>query len=85
MYIYVHKKKILIITHDRLWKSLQKSKVANVDPDIAADMYEETVQRASDHGFAHYEVSSYARNRDAISTHNFSYWQGMDYLGEFSF
>ncbi|KAI8139736.1 coproporphyrinogen III oxidase [Fennellomyces sp. T-0311] len=64
-----------------LWKSMQKAQVANVDPELAADMYEEAVQTASQHGFAHYEVSSYARNRSAISTHNFSYWQGLDYVG----
>jgi coproporphyrinogen III oxidase-like Fe-S oxidoreductase len=51
------------------------------DPDTAADMYEETVKIARDYGYTHYEVSSYAKNEQAISRHNFSYWQGMDYLG----
>jgi oxygen-independent coproporphyrinogen-3 oxidase len=51
------------------------------DPDTAADMYEETVNIARDYGYTHYEVSSYAKNQQAISRHNFSYWQGMDYLG----
>ncbi|KAI8082681.1 putative oxygen-independent coproporphyrinogen III oxidase [Gilbertella persicaria] len=49
--------------------------------DKAADMYEETVNMAQEHGFAHYEVSSYARTQKAISRHNFAYWQGMDFLG----
>ncbi|KAI7891295.1 coproporphyrinogen III oxidase [Mucor mucedo] len=51
------------------------------DSDLAADMYEETVRIAKEFGYAHYEVSSYAKHQAAISRHNFSYWQGMDYLG----
>lgn len=51
------------------------------DPDSAADMYEATVRIAADYGYHHYEVSSYAKRQQAISRHNFSYWQGMDFLG----
>ncbi|KAI9271106.1 coproporphyrinogen III oxidase [Helicostylum pulchrum] len=51
------------------------------DSDTVADMYEETVSIAKEFGYQHYEVSSYAKNQSAISRHNFSYWQGMDYLG----
>ncbi|KAG1081426.1 hypothetical protein G6F42_022952 [Rhizopus arrhizus] len=51
------------------------------DPDTAADMYEATVRIAADYGYHHYEVSSYAKDQKAISRHNFSYWQGMDFLG----
>ncbi|KAL0077769.1 coproporphyrinogen III oxidase [Phycomyces blakesleeanus] len=50
-------------------------------PDEAADMYEQTLKRTSEYGFSHYEVSNYCQNESAISRHNFSYWQGMDYLG----
>ncbi|KAG0745508.1 hypothetical protein G6F57_006637 [Rhizopus arrhizus] len=51
------------------------------DGDIAAEMYEETVRISQESGYTHYEVSSYAKNQKAMSRHNFSYWQGMDYLG----
>lgn len=44
-------------------------------------MYEETVAISREYGYAHYEVSNYAKTPSAISRHNFSYWQGMDYLG----
>jgi oxygen-independent coproporphyrinogen-3 oxidase len=44
-------------------------------------MYEETVSISKEYGYSHYEVSSYAKTPSAISRHNFSYWQGMDYLG----
>ncbi|KAG0166657.1 radical S-adenosyl methionine domain-containing protein 1 [Apophysomyces sp. BC1015] len=49
--------------------------------DEAADMYEETVKVARNHGFNHYEVSNYCRNEAAIGQHNFAYWQGLDYVG----
>ncbi|KAI8875118.1 radical SAM enzyme, partial [Backusella circina FSU 941] len=49
--------------------------------DEAADMYEETVNIANKYNYTHYEVSNYAKSEDAISRHNYSYWQGMDYLG----
>ncbi|KAI9477098.1 hypothetical protein BDB00DRAFT_859401 [Zychaea mexicana] len=64
-----------------LWKFMRKGQIGSVDPELAADMYEETVRAATHHGFTHYEVSSYAKSRDAISAHNFSYWQGLDYIG----
>ncbi|CAO3639698.1 unnamed protein product [Mucor hiemalis] len=51
------------------------------DGDISADIYEETVSIAKSFGYTHYEVSNYAKTQSAISRHNFSYWQGMDYLG----
>lgn len=47
-------------------------------------MYEETVSIAKSFGYTHYEVSNYARTQSSISRHNFSYWQGMDYLGEYA-
>ncbi|KAI7901863.1 uncharacterized protein BX663DRAFT_552776 [Cokeromyces recurvatus] len=51
------------------------------DSDTAADMYEETIKLTKEYGYYHYEVSNFARNQQAISRHNFSYWQGMDFLG----
>ncbi|KAG1463045.1 hypothetical protein G6F56_005377 [Rhizopus delemar] len=51
------------------------------DDDLSAEMYEETIRLSKEYGFNHYEVSSYAKGQQAISRHNFSYWQGMDYLG----
>ncbi|ORE05507.1 putative oxygen-independent coproporphyrinogen III oxidase [Rhizopus microsporus var. microsporus] len=51
------------------------------DHDLSADMYEETVRQCEAFGYSHYEVSSFAKTQKAISRHNFSYWQGIDYLG----
>ncbi|KAF7729954.1 hypothetical protein EC973_003367 [Apophysomyces ossiformis] len=65
-----------------LHKLLQKGLLAPIpSADEAADMYEETVKTAKEHGFTHYEVSNYCRNEAAISRHNFAYWQGLDYIG----
>ncbi|CDH51269.1 coproporphyrinogen iii oxidase [Lichtheimia corymbifera JMRC:FSU:9682] len=65
-----------------LWKASTKRQLPPVaSSEEAADMYDMTVDEAAAHGFSHYEVSSYARTRQAMSKHNFSYWQGMDYLG----
>lgn len=52
------------------------------DHDLSADMYEETVKQCEAFGYSHYEVSSFAKTQKAISRHNFSYWQGIDYLGK---
>ncbi|OBZ84528.1 Radical S-adenosyl methionine domain-containing protein 1, mitochondrial, partial [Choanephora cucurbitarum] len=66
-----------------LHKKVVKGLVKNIpDSDIAADMYEDTVSIAKQYGFTHYEVSSFARHQKSISRHNFSYWQGMDFLGK---
>jgi coproporphyrinogen III oxidase-like Fe-S oxidoreductase len=66
--------------------SLHKQYIKGLIPpipngDIAADMYEETVAISKEYDYTHYEVSNYAKTPSAISRHNFSYWQGMDYLG----
>jgi oxygen-independent coproporphyrinogen-3 oxidase len=50
------------------------------DTGLAADMYERVMERMSQAGFEHYEISSYARpGRRAV--HNTLYWTGGEYLG----
>lgn len=75
---------ILMLSNHRLWKASKRRQLPSVaSSEETADMYDMTVEEAAAHGFSHYEVSSYARTRQAMSKHNFSYWQGMDYLGKF--
>ncbi|CAO3588858.1 unnamed protein product [Absidia cylindrospora] len=63
-------------------KAVAKGELPPVpDQDEAADMYEATVELTSDKGFRQYEVSNYSKNVKTMSRHNFSYWQGLDYLG----
>lgn len=48
--------------------------------DVAADMLAECTGRLSEAGYAHYEVSAYAK-RDRRCRHNLNYWTFGDYLG----
>ena len=48
--------------------------------DVAADMLAECAGRLSAAGYAHYEVSAYAK-RDRRCRHNLNYWTFGDYLG----
>ncbi len=50
------------------------------EDDTAADMLAECAERLSQAGYAHYEVSAYAR-RDRHCRHNLNYWTFGDYLG----
>lgn len=61
------------------------------DPDLAADMYEWTMDYLPQSGYAQYEISNWALNRHASSTvhvlpslackHNVQYWRSLPYLG----
>ncbi len=50
------------------------------EDDTAAEMLSECATRLSDVGFAHYEVSAYARSGRQCR-HNLNYWTFGDYLG----
>jgi oxygen-independent coproporphyrinogen-3 oxidase len=50
------------------------------DPDAAADMYEWAEQALEPKGYAHYEISNWARpGREC--RHNLQYWRNLPYLG----
>ena len=59
------------------------------DDDVAAEMYATTISRLDDAGFAHYEISNWARRGDEAawqsprlaSAHNLIYWRNRPYLG----
>lgn len=49
------------------------------DPDLAAEMYEWTMDYLSQSGYAQYEISNWAKpNREC--RHNLQYWRGLPYL-----
>ena len=50
------------------------------DADFDADLFERTMDTLGAAGFAHYEISNYARP-GSESRHNLAYWRGADYLG----
>jgi oxygen-independent coproporphyrinogen-3 oxidase len=51
------------------------------DPDLAADMYEFAQEFLSAAGFAHYEISNWARTPGHACQHNLTYWRNEAYLG----
>jgi oxygen-independent coproporphyrinogen-3 oxidase len=59
------------------------------DDDLAAEMYEMTMERLESAGFCHYEISNWARagteanweNPRLASVHNLIYWRNQPYLG----
>jgi oxygen-independent coproporphyrinogen-3 oxidase len=64
----------------------------DVDEDLACDMYEELVARASDAGFCQYEVANFARSKSenqnpkpetpsCACRHNVNYWRGGSFYG----
>ena len=50
------------------------------DDERDAQLFETTMDTLTAAGFAHYEISNYAR-AGRESRHNLAYWQGRDYLG----
>lgn len=51
------------------------------DEDAQYDFFMATSERLKGAGYIHYEVSNFARNREAISKHNSKYWNHSPYLG----
>jgi oxygen-independent coproporphyrinogen-3 oxidase len=50
------------------------------DANFDADLFETTMDTLTAAGYAHYEISNYARPGHE-SRHNLAYWRGADYLG----
>ena len=55
------------------------------DDDVAADMYEWTMDFLGENGFAHYEISNWAKicggGEINLSRHNLQYWKNKPYIG----
>jgi oxygen-independent coproporphyrinogen-3 oxidase len=59
------------------------------DPDLAADMYEWTMDYLPQFGYAQYEISNWAKansefrnqNSEFMCRHNLQYWRSLPYLG----
>lgn len=57
-----------------------KKGISSCDEDLEADMYEYIRRECLQHGFEHYEISSYARS-GKYSRHNLTYWNDSDFIG----
>jgi oxygen-independent coproporphyrinogen-3 oxidase len=58
----------------------KRGKLPLLDDALVAESFEAVEETLTSLGFAHYEVSNYARD-DHYAEHNLGYWRGEDYLG----
>ena len=63
-----------------LARDVARGRTVAPDPDMQADHYEWTQGRMAGAGYAHYEISNWAR-RGRRCRHNLVYWQHREYLG----
>ncbi|XP_072502763.1 radical S-adenosyl methionine domain-containing protein 1, mitochondrial [Notamacropus eugenii] len=63
-----------------LFAHVQQGTLPSPDPEVAAEMYQDGREVLREAGFRQYEVSNFARN-GAVSIHNWTYWQGGQYIG----
>jgi oxygen-independent coproporphyrinogen-3 oxidase len=66
----------------RRW--LERGLIEAPDDDLAADMFDWACDRLERAGYAHYEVSNWARQsaeNSLASRHNLQYWRNLPYLG----
>lgn len=59
---------------------IRQHKVEEVDDALASRQFKILMEECEKHGFEHYEISNFARNKK-YSKHNTSYWKGTKYLG----
>lgn len=64
----------------KLYRLLNKGEVKSVDEELSLDMFSLMIDKLKEAGFAHYEISNFAKN-GRFSQHNTSYWQDVKYLG----
>lgn len=82
---------LIVEENTPLFHWVETGRVDAPDDDLAADLYEMAMRRLAAAGFAHYEVSNWARLQTGeepgallpaqASRHNLVYWLGGDYLG----
>ena len=63
-----------------LYEMLLKHKVEEVDEESSVDFFALMIERLTQAGFQHYEISNFCQP-DKYSLHNSSYWTGKKYLG----
>lgn len=63
-----------------LYDMLAEGKVQEIDEDASLAMYNELIDRLTEAGYEHYEISNFARP-GRRSRHNSSYWHDVPYTG----
>ena len=64
-----------------LAEQIANKEIPAPDDDVAADMYELTMDFLASAGYEQYEISSWATSPEFESRHNKAYWQMTPYLG----
>ena len=62
-------------------RAVRRGRIAPVDPETGARLFDVTQEVLEGLGFEAYEVSNHARGTAARSRHNLVYWRGHDYVG----
>lgn len=63
-----------------LWKLREQHQVEEADEDLSVSLFETLIDRLTEAGYQHYEVSNFCLP-GLHSRHNSSYWTGKKYLG----
>ena len=63
-----------------LYRMLEEGKISEIDEEVSLKMYERLVEKLTQAGFEHYEISNFARP-GYRSRHNSSYWHEIPYIG----
>ncbi len=64
----------------RFYDWLHSGRLKELPEDESLEQFKLMIERLTEAGFEHYEISNFARNK-AYSKHNSSYWDGTTYLG----
>ena len=62
------------------YESWRTGKLQRLSNEVEAQMYRATIDTLTDHGYQHYEISSFAKPRCAAK-HNLVYWDNHSYIG----
>ena len=72
----------LILEHGTPMNSwVQQGLMPVPDGDLAGDMYEWSIARMAQAGYAHYEISNWSQHPGAQCQHNLQYWHSKPYFG----
>lgn len=61
-------------------KRLKEGKIAKLDEDLEADMFNLIIDKLESYGYEHYEISSFSKP-NYKGRHNKKYWQNKEYIG----
>lgn len=71
---------LIVEEHTPLWAMVKRREVTPIAEAVDADLYEMTMRVMAEHGYAHYEISNYARPGFECR-HNLNYWNHTNYIG----